>query len=631
MNHKACLIPLCLAAAGASWAQDPTVPEASSAGATSAAVASPEAASAPAAAPAATPAPAPVAASPTPTTAAPKAAATSVSSIPAATAAPKASAPVAATPAAAAAPATSAPATASSSSSDANVAGSENASSGASASSDAGLQFHPGLTFGTVTVDGKTWTRLSLQPEIEFGKLGVAFDIELFLDDKQNLSDRGWDFNTTQNGLESVLRKIYYVRWDHPGAPFYAKLGALDDVTMAHGLVVNGYRNTARYPDDKLLGLHTQLNDIGALGWNAELLVNDLQEFSKSGPFWAAQLGLRPLKPMGIPIFKDLLIGGGVARDESQYSGLRDRDGDGCPDVIDAYPNESSTCVNDPSLSWLRGLDTTKSLGSALDSAQRYKKAESDSLRNVYSRKMSFTEMWLSATLPLIQTKFFTWGIYSEFAKPFTPDDDSVASLGWGSIPLGSWANIGPVRLTAEYRHFKGPFQPGWFDGNYELDRALSSDGGVITKTELIYPNGASKTDLNGYFAGLGVDLWGLVDVSGDYSQLMSSDNSPDQRSISGKVALGTTITSLLRNKISKAELYWKKDRIGLDSWEDASGVHKDSFFDNSIYTTYGWRVGSQAAGGVELIVQRETTFNRDSDGKLKSETQMSVASQVRF
>ena len=630
MNHKACLIPLCLAAAGASWAQDPTVPEASSA-----AVASPEAASAPAAAPAATPAVAtptttPVAASAsTSTPAAPKAAATSVSSTPAATAAPKASAPVAA----AAAPATSAPATASSSTNDAKVAGSENASSGASASSDAGLQFHPGLTFGTVTVDGKTWTRLSLQPEIEFGKLGVAFDIELFLDDKQNLSDRGWDFNTTQNGMESVLRKIYYVRWDHPGAPFYAKLGALDDVTMAHGLVVNGYRNTARYPDDKLLGLHTQLNDIGALGWNAELLVNDLQEFSKSGPFWAAQLGLRPLKPMGIPIFKDLLIGGGVARDESQYSGLRDRDGDGCPDVIDLYPSDGSTCVTTATYSEVYQAASNK----ALDSTEYYSwqkkvdSAKTDSVKSVYSRKMSFTEMWLSATLPLIQTKFFTWGIYSEFAKPFTPNDDSVASLGWGSIPVGSWANIGPVRLTAEYRHFKGPFQPGWFDGNYELDRALSSDGGVITKTELIYPNGASKTDLNGYFAGLGVDLWGLVDVSGDYSQLVASDNSPDQRSISGKVALGTTITSLLRNKISKAELYWKKDRIGLDSWEDASGVHKDSFFDNSIYTTYGWRVGSQAAGGVELIVQRETTFSRDSDGKLKSETQMSVASQVRF
>jgi len=629
MNHKACLISLCLAAAGAGWAQDSTTPEAASAGAASATVAIPEAAStasAPTAAPAAVTETPVTTTAPVTTPTKPAAASTanpSVSSTPAVTAAPKASAP-----AAAAAPASSSPAAASNSSNDANVAGSENASSGASASGDAGLQFHPGLTFGTVTVDGKTWTRLSLQPEIEFGKLGVAFDIELFLDEKQNLSDRGWDFNTTQNGLESVLRKIYYVRWDHPGAPFYAKLGALDDVTMAHGLVVNGYRNTARYPDDKLLGLHTQLNDIGALGWNAELLVNDLQEFSKSGPFWAAQLGLRPLKPMGIPIFKDLLIGGGVARDESQYSGLRDRDGDGCPDVIDTYPNNGSTCVNDPSLSWLDNLDPSQTLGTALDSAQRYKKAESDSIKNVYSRKMSFTEMWLSATLPLIQTKFFTWGIYSEYAKPFTPNDDSVASLGWGSIPIGSWANIGPVRLIAEYRHFKGPFQPGWFDGNYELDRANSSNGGVITKTELIYRNGSSTTDLNGYFAGLGVDLWGLVDVSGDYSQLIASDNSPDQRSISGKVALGTTITSLLRNKISKAELYWKKDRIGLDT---VGAAHRDGFFDNSIYTTYGWRVGSQVAGGVELIVQRETTFSRDSDGKLKSETQMSVASQIRF
>jgi hypothetical protein len=614
MNHKACLIPLCLAAAGAGWAQDST---------TSSAPASPTAT--------------PVASAPAPAVVtAPAAPTTSAAQVPEAAsdkgASAAASAPAAAATAKPAAPSPSVASSEASSSNSANIAGAENSVTGSSG--DAGVQFHPGLSFGTVTVDGKTWTRLSLQPEIEIGKLGVALDIEMFLDDKQNLSDRGWDFNTTQNGLESVLRKIYYVRWDHPGAPFYAKLGALDDVTMAHGLVVNGYRNTARYPDDKLLGLHTQLNDIGALGWNAELLINSAQDFSKSGPFWAAQLGLRPLKPTGMPFLKDLLVGGGVARDESQYSGLRDRDGDGVPDVIDVDPNDASRSVkdmsyliNDPSV--IPDDATAKQARQKIADTTSYIK---DSISAAYSRKMSFSEMWLSATLPLIQTKFLTWGIYSEFAKPFTPDDDSVASLGWGSIPVGSWANIGPVRLTAEYRHFKGPFQPGWFDANYELDRASLSGGSIKTKTELVYAKDASTTDLNGYFAGVGVDLWGLLDVSGDYSQLIASDNSPDQRSISGKVALGTTITSLLRNKISKAELYWRKDRIGLDSWTDVNGApHKDGFFDNSIYTTYGWRVGSQAAGGVELIVQRETTFYRDAAGDLKSETQMSVASQVHF
>ncbi len=74
------------------------------------------------------------------------------------------------------------------------------------------------------------------------------------------------------------------------------------------------------------------------------------------------------------------------------------------------------------------------------------------------------------------------------------------------------------------------------------------------------------------------------------------------------------------------------KDRVGLDRWTDtAGGVHKDSFFGKSIYTTYGWRVGSQISDGAEIIFQRETTFDRRDDGSLKPQTQMSIASQVTF
>jgi hypothetical protein len=589
-------VPLCLASLAAlAPAQETPAPVAAPVPAAPAPVASEPVPPPPAPAPEAIPAPA--------------AAGTSAPSVPAA---------ASPTPAVAAPAASSAAAPA--------AASSESGTSG-------GVQFHPGLTFGTVTVDGKTWTRLSFQPEIEIGKLGIALDLEMFLDENQNLSSRGWEFGSTQETVESLLRKIYYVRWDHPGATFYAKAGALDNVTLAHGLVVSGYRNTARYPDYKLLGLHSQLNDIGALGWDAEILINSVQDLSKKGPFWAGRLGLRPLKPSGAPVFKDLRVGAGVARDESQFSGLRDRDGDDCPDLVDEMPGNGSTCVGDMSY-LIQDRDlfpdamTVQTARGLIDSVEQVR---SDSLAGVYGRKMAFTELWLDAELPLFKSDFFTLGVYSEFAKPITPDDTLVSGLGWGAIPVGAWSKIGPVDLIAEYRLFRGPFQPGWFNANYELDRARQVGTSIQPKTQLVYGLGASRALLQGYFAGAGVDLWGILKVYGDYSHLTSSGNAPDQRALSGRAGLGKTLLDFTK-KISVAEVYWRKDRIGLDTWEDTLGVaHKDGFFDRSTFNAYGWRLGSLAAPGVELTVQRETTFSRKADGSLKSETQMAIASQVRF
>lgn len=568
-------------------------------------------------------APAPAAPAPAPKPAAP------VASTPAATPAAPAAKPAA--PAAKAAPAS--PAVAAKTAEKSADKPSEEAKSEGEASG--GVQFHPGLFFGTVTVDGKTWTRLSLQPEIEIGKLGVAFDLEVFMDEKQEISSRGWEFGSTREGVESVLRKIYYVRWDRPGAPFYAKAGALDDVTLAHGLTVNNYRNTARYPDYKLLGLHSQLNDISSLGLDAEVLVNSFQDFSTQGPFWAGRLGFRPLKAVGLPIFKDLKVGGGMARDESQYSGLRDRDGDKCPDVVDEAAGDGSTCVGD--MSYLINDGTqfpdTMTVKDARAKISATEKAASDSIADRYGKAMPFTQIWFDATLPLITTSFFELGIYGEYAKPLAPDDSLVEKeLGWGAIPLGAWSKIGPVDLTAEYRMFRSPFQPGWFDAAYEIDRARQAGKSIVPKTQQLYGKGASKALLQGYFVGAHVDLWGMVEAGGDYSQLVASNDDPDLKSLSGKVGLGKSLLAIVKNKVSKAEIYWRKNRIGLDTGITAEGARwKDSFFGKSIYNAYGWRLGSQVAGGVELTVQRETNFTRDENGALKPETQMAISSQMSF
>lgn len=559
----------------------------------------------------ATPVPAVTATTATPSPAAPSAVAAPVvtPSAPAATSAPSAPAAPVQTTATPAAP----------------------ASSPTSSDADKGFEFHPGVTFGTLTVNGQTWTRLSFTPEISYGRLGVGLNLELFLDQNQNLSTRAWDFDSRRNALESILRKIDYIRWDHPGAPFYARLGTLEGIDLGYGLVASDYGNMARYPDYKELGADVQLNNLTGLGLDFEAIVNNLEDLDNKGPFTAFKVGARPFKPMGIPLFQGLVVRGGVAYDWNQYAGLRDQDGDGCPDAVDAAPNNASTCVNKTDLSDLPGLDTSLSTGTNLAKRNAYDDARTDSVRNKYSARKPFGVWWAEASLPIVETSFFGLELHSAYAKPETQDPAAVEA-GWGAIPLGANSHIGPVSLTAEYRFFDQPFQPAYFDALYETQRAQIVDGVVTTKELQIYGPGAQTGKLQGYFASAGWDVFGFIALGASYSDLFASKSGEsDLRLAGGKIGLGPQATALLQQKISLAEVYWRKDRIGMDTGT-ANGYHyRDSFFGNSVNTAYGCRIGSQIASGLVLVVDRQTSFTRDSNGKLSKDNQMRIETQLKF
>jgi hypothetical protein len=533
-----------------------------------------------------------------------------------------------------AAPPTVAPAATSSQASSAPAAASSSVSPAASkgpSDADKGFEFHPGVTFGTLTVNGQTWTRLSFTPEISYGRLGVGLNLELFLDQNQNLSSRAWDFDSRRNALESILRKIDYIRWDHPGAPFYARLGTLDGIELGYGLVASDYGNMARYPDYKELGADVQLNNLTGLGLDFEAIVNNLEDLDNKGPFTAFKVGARPFKPLGIPLFQGLVVRGGVAYDWNQYAGLRDQDGDGCPDAVDAAPNNASTCVNKTDISDLPDLDTSLSTGTNLANRNAYDDARTDSVRNKYSARKPFGVWWAEASLPIVETSFFGLELHSAYAKPETQDPAAVEA-GWGAIPLGANSHIGPVSLTAEYRFFDQPFQPAYFDALYETQRAQIVDGVVTTKELQIYGPGAQTGKLQGYFASASWDVFGFIALGASYSDLFASKSGEsDLRSAGGKIGLGPQATALLQQKISLAEVYWRKDRIGMDTGT-ANGYHyRDSFFGNSVNTAYGCRIGSQIASGLVLVVDRQTSFTRDSNGKLSKDNQMRIETQLKF
>ena len=55
----------------------------------------------------------------------------------------------------------------------------------------------------------------------------------LFINSQGDFSDRGWEFGNSTQTLDTVLRKLYYVRYGKPDDDTFVKIGALDNVSLA--------------------------------------------------------------------------------------------------------------------------------------------------------------------------------------------------------------------------------------------------------------------------------------------------------------------------------------------------------------------------------------------------------------
>lgn len=172
---------------------------------------------------------------------------------------------------------------------------------------------------GTVTVRGIQWQRLDLQPHIRRGRLEAAFDVELFLDEDGRVRDLGWDFSSRRRGLESLLRKIHYIRFGRaqdPSQRLYFRLGDLEDVTLGQGAIVRHYRNDLFAPGLKKTGLDVQVRGLGGGLATFRGVVSSLLDLDGGGPVVGGRLGLHP-RPV-------LEFGTTVVVDVDQLSALPD-------------------------------------------------------------------------------------------------------------------------------------------------------------------------------------------------------------------------------------------------------------------------------------------------------------------
>jgi hypothetical protein len=340
--------------------------------------------------------------------------------------------------------------------------------------------------FKTVTIDGQTWTLLNLFPEIGIGPFAAAFDIQLYLDAKgtPDLS-RGWNFSTFANGVDSILTKIYYLRWStrdavvNGKAPFYLKVGALDSVTIGYGIIMDRFTNTLNYPAVKEVGVDTAIGNLGPMRFGLRTMVNNFSDIAQGGPITGGRLFFYPFGPFQIGI-------SGVA-DLNQYSQLTDSDGDGYPDAIDKAPDDANVFNKDDF--------------------------------NMAGKHDVFSVVGADVGVTL----FTILSLYSQFATNYDPVEynDTVKNAGWGSAS-GVGLSIAWLDAKLEYRVAQDRFLFGFFDFAYANNRVkLISNDQAVTKENTI-----SDGFKNGLYGRLTFKINDVVDIVMGYHHLNISGSS---------------------------------------------------------------------------------------------------------
>lgn len=473
-----------------------------------------------------------------------------------------------------------------------------------------------GGSFGTVTMDGKVWNQVALRPVIPVGKFGIALDLILYIDGEGNIRKDEWDFSSLDAGKNTLIDKIYYVRYGLPQDPFYLKVGALDYLSLGYGILVNGYSNTVQYPQVRKVGLDLQMK-MGRYGLQG--FVNDFKE--NIGVIGARVTRTLPGK---------LLAGATVVIDRNQYLGLKDSDKDGRPNIVDDFPYDKKYWIdsdgdgradNDP-LEWdIDGDGITDTLDNRIPGWELDTSIVLDLLIdplkpepvNIKERTDGLMGVAIDVSYPIISERGRKVTLYAQAAKLFgktiDPTDGNGVSTGMGLTPFGLATQFGPVRFNFEYRVIPrtGRFDFVYWNRSYDIERITFQENpyGEIefhTKESKLGKYSSQK----GYYGRLNIDLGALISLGTEYQNL-HGDVWSDEEDEFEKIHNQSLLTTLsLRKGISRIKytsLYYQQ-----------RNVPNPFQFEYTESTIMGYHVGIEISSGLTLNYIFSRSF-RDMNG----------------
>jgi hypothetical protein len=466
--------------------------------------------------------------------------------------------------------------------------------------SEGGPGFRMGAVVGAATIDDQFYTQIGLRPEFSIGKLGIALDLSFYMDQDGNIYKENW------NSPRDIFEKIYYVRWAHPGDPFYVKVGAIDNYRLGFGLLMNRYSNTIEYPNVIRTGMELGLQG-DKLGFQG--MLNDFSELTDGGGLMGGRLSYK--------LIGNLELGASVVFDRNQYKALKDNDNDGVPDRLDAFPDDKGLSIDTDRDGIPDDMDYDRDGDGFTDNRDYLIDTQLDtSLLNDqdYLANPALWEMTMldkepfnidnaddksqiafagDISLPIINYDYLQLITYGQYAK-------FPHSGGWGITAPGFLAKFAFINLYAEYRIFGKKFLPEYFNTTYELERAsfreVSADSIVpYTKRKALL---TITEDLKGYMVGADFNLSDYIIFGAEYQNMTKSGFK--LRTFRSTLDLNTEFIP----KVNKAGAYYYQNNV-------------TELFEKSEGTVLGYKIGYEIASGATLLLDYRQIY-RDLDGNGK-------------
>ena len=415
-----------------------------------------------------------------------------------------------------------------------------------------------------------------------------------------------WDFSSGGSAYKTIIDKIYYLRWGQPGDNLYFMAGALPSVTLGQGILVNNYANIMEYPQVRQVGLNLQAK---VAGFGIELIHSN---FKSATP---GILGIRGSRSL----LSKLSLGVSFVTDLDQLAGLPDSDGDNYPDYYDYYPDDGEK--HDDSLYWRNiYFEIANNYNKFDDWYNRYKNPyELGSIKND-----PISGLAIDATYSL--SKKMT--LYSQFGllqgEIEDPEDNSkTVDLGWGLVPIGAKAKLGPVNLLVEYRIGDRRFVFNYWDRAYDVNRVSVINSGVATRESQLYLYG----ELNGFYAQAEMSVMNLFTLSSGYQNMQGEkwdeivggyDSDKSNSTFLSTIAINPSLIP----KVGKAEAFYQQSNV-LNPFD----------FTPTASTIWGYNVGVEVSSGVMLMYKARTTYISDleNDGEFIPVESIQIETQFTF
>ena len=452
--------------------------------------------------------------------------------------------------------------------------------------------FNMGLAVGSATINDTIYNQVALRPELSFGKLGIGFDLVMYIDNEGNIRKDEWDEPS------DFVDKILYLRWGQKSDPFWLMWGSLNNVTLGYGGLLNGYSNMMEFPSVRKVGINTGFT-IGKFG--TEVFLSNMKDFSRGGTL----IGLRGTYKISDAL--PITLGMNFVQDMNQFSGLKDTDGDDYPDLFDDFPNDKDLWsdtdgdgiadLNGGSKIPDGGWDIDADGNNILDSQQSDLKLKPEPFKSTNSEAVA-QGFGFDIGYPILKSRALSMEVYSEFnTLNFSKSTGDTTYFnrnkmsGSGITIPGVRASLfGFLNISFEYRIKNGYFIPQFFDGSYDLSRVTvqTTDSGILvrTKDQVIFADPMSNKDTKGMFGSASANLFNLLTFNASYANMKA--DTTEFNSFNALLNLNADNIP----KLSIAQAYYQRN----------NDKNPFEFSEPSINTVFGYKVGYEVSQGVSVI-----------------------------